>query len=89
MNTIQSTGIDVSWARCRACSAVSGVILATDPLTPLLRAGGVHTQAKHGQSPMRLLEVLVEDAAVFGGHDPRPDPAGWVQAVNKALPADF
>ncbi|MFE4967591.1 hypothetical protein [Streptomyces sp. NPDC056660] len=35
------------------------------------------------------VDLCTDDAVVFKGPDPRPDPQEWVRAVNKRLPSDF
>ncbi|MFE6788192.1 hypothetical protein ACFVFF_38725 [Streptomyces sp. NPDC057680] len=90
METISETGVSVAWMRCKGCSGVGRVILASEPMTAVLAEAGGHVAAAHpGASAVRLLEMETADAAVFRGPDPRPDPAAWVTVLNSRMPSDF
>ncbi|MFE9413917.1 hypothetical protein ACFYN0_34805 [Streptomyces sp. NPDC006704] len=66
------------------------MILATEPLAPILGEARAHADTAHAdESSMDILTLRTDDAGAFGGPDPRPDPAGWVTALNYRLPADF
>ncbi|MFJ7990439.1 hypothetical protein [Streptomyces sp. NPDC096351] len=66
------------------------MILASDPMTEILAEAGAQATTVHPNgSAMQLLELETADAAVFHGHDPRPDPAAGVTALNIKTPAGF
>ncbi|MYS09030.1 hypothetical protein GTW71_21915 [Streptomyces sp. SID6041] len=90
METISETGVEVAWLRCKGCSGVGRVILASEPMAAVLAEAGAHVTAAHPDgSAAQLLEMETADAAVFRGPDPRLDQAAWVSVLNIKMPADF
>ncbi|MGW1935009.1 hypothetical protein [Streptomyces sp. NPDC001919] len=90
MEMIEKTGVGVSWVQCTECSGVGRVILGTDPVGPVLEAGGRHVAEAHsGKSAVDVLALHVEDASVFRNVEGLGTPRVWLDGLNQALPSDF
>uniref|UniRef100_A0AAU2AI36 Uncharacterized protein n=1 Tax=Streptomyces sp. NBC_00093 TaxID=2975649 RepID=A0AAU2AI36_9ACTN len=68
---------------------MSPAVLMTDPVEPIITAGGIHVREAHPEdSPARVLGFLTGHAPLVDGASP-DDPAGWVRAFNQEFPPDF
>ncbi|MEW1701027.1 hypothetical protein [Streptomyces sp. NPDC091278] len=91
MTTLQQlTGVTVSWLQCTVCGGSGPFFLATGALAPAMTAATLHVERAHpGQSPLDVLDLHTEDAAVTRSTASldRDNPGPWLDRLNGALPA--
>ncbi|MER8237445.1 hypothetical protein [Streptomyces sp. NPDC094049] len=87
----QATGVPIFWIQCR-CGAASSFFLGRDPMGSSVSGATQHVlEAHHGQDPMKMIQIVADDAAVTRntrGLD-RENPRPWLLRLNSSLGSDF